>query len=129
MTAKHTSISPKNAPITKQSAISSSSKDKFSLIDQKIQRLKEKRERLHIQQALSFTKEATQILKGDFSPELVLTILEKTWIISSDTQKEEWHKHADSFRASIQNNDQKAQNPHSASKQDQFSEDHPNERS
>ena len=76
-------------------------KEKFLSIEQKIQRLRQKREKLHMNQALFFTKEVQRILEDEFSLELALVILEKTWGSASKSQKVEWGKHVPSFRASF----------------------------
>ena len=69
-----------------------------SLIDERITRLKKKKERLQTQKALLLYKEAQNILGDKFSYELVLSILENSWNPSSDKQKEEWIKSAHKFR-------------------------------
>lgn len=76
-------------------------KEKFFSIEQKIQRLRQKREKLHMNQALFFTKEVQRILEDEFSLEMALVILEKTWTAASKSQKEEWSKHVPSFRAAF----------------------------
>lgn len=69
-----------------------------SLIDERITRLKKKKERLQTQKALLLYKETQSILGDKFSYELVLSILEHSWNPSSDKQKEEWIKSAHKFR-------------------------------
>ena len=69
-----------------------------SLIDERITRLKKKKERLQTQKALLLYKEAQNILGDKFSYELVLSVLENSWNLSSDKQKEEWRKSAHKFR-------------------------------
>lgn len=76
-------------------------KEKFLSIEQKIQRLRQKREKLHMNQALFFTKEVQRILEDEFSLEMALVILEKTWTTASKSQKVEWGKHVPSFRANF----------------------------
>ena len=76
-------------------------KEKFLSIEQKIQRLRQKREKLYLNQALFFTKEVQKILEDEFSLEMALVILEKTWGAASKSQKEEWNKHVPSFRAAF----------------------------
>jgi hypothetical protein len=68
-------------------------------IDEKIQALKKKKERIQTQQALLFAKEAQKILKDAFSPQVALLILSETWAQASKTQKEEWRKRGSSFRS------------------------------
>ena len=75
-------------------------KEKFLTIDQKMQRLRKQREKLHLNQALFFTKEVQKVLGEEGSLEVALVVLEKTWRTSSKSQKEEWQKHIPSFRAS-----------------------------
>ena len=103
------------------------SNDKVLSINQKIERLKEKKERLKTYQALFFTKEAQKILGVDFSPEMALTVLEKTWPTASETQKKEWQMHSSSFRVSVQSSRHKAPPHNSESEQTALSEDHPHE--
>ena len=82
--------------------------DRLLCLDQKIQRLKEKREKLQIHQAILLTKEVQKILKDDFSPEFVLSILNKTWTSASIEQKKEWERHAPPFRFCLQRSHKKA---------------------
>lgn len=85
-------------------------KEKFLSIDQKIQRLRQKRERLQMSQALFFTKEVQRIFGNEFSLEMALVVLKKTWGSASKSQKEEWNKHISSFRTSfIPSSEQKPQ--------------------
>lgn len=69
-------------------------------IDEKIQALKKKKERIQTQQALLFMKEAQKIFKEDVLPNLALLILTETWAKASHSQKEEWQKQARSFHLS-----------------------------
>lgn len=69
-------------------------------IDEKIQALKKKKERIQTQQALLFMKETQKIFKEDVLPNLALLILTETWDKASHSQKEEWQKRARSFRVS-----------------------------
>lgn len=69
-----------------------------SLIDERITRLKKKKERLQTQKALLLYKEVQNILGNKFSYEIVLSVLENSWNTSSDKQKEEWIKSAHKFR-------------------------------
>jgi hypothetical protein len=75
-------------------------KEKFLTIDQKMQRLRKQREKLHLNQALFFTKEVQKVLGEEGSLEVALVVLEKTWRTASKSQKEEWQKYIPSFRAS-----------------------------
>ena len=93
-------------------------KEKFVSIDQKIQRLRQKREKLHMNQALFFTKEVQRVFGEEFSLEMALVVLEKTWSTASKNQKEEWHKHIPSFRASfISSHEQKSDSHKPSSEQ------------
>ena len=76
-------------------------KEKFLSIDQKMQRLRKKREKIHMNESLFFTKEVQRILEDAFSLELALVILEKTWPTASKSQKEEWRRCVPSFRAAF----------------------------
>ncbi len=76
-------------------------KEKFLSIDEKMQRLRKKREKLHLNESLFFTKEVQRILEDAFSLELALVILEKTWPTASKSQKEEWRRCVPSFRAAF----------------------------
>ena len=69
-------------------------------IDKKIQALKKKKEKIQIQQALLFMKEAQKILSENMSQNLALVILTEAWAKASNSQKEEWRKRARSFRVS-----------------------------
>src|SRR3990167_4800272 len=78
-------------------------------IDEKIQALKKKKERIQTQQALFFLKETQKILKDAFFPQIALLILSETWAQASKAQKEEWRKRGPSFRSlSIQQDEKKA---------------------
>lgn len=77
-------------------------KDDISKIDQRIAKLKLKKERLKTEQALLLLKETQIILGEDFSFDLVLFILSHSWTTASQKQKEEWKESARSFRRSSQ---------------------------
>ena len=66
-------------------------------IDKKIQALKKKKEKIQIQQALLFMKEAQKIFSENMSQNLALVILTETWAKASNSQKEEWQKRARFF--------------------------------
>ena len=74
--------------------------DDIFQIDEKIIRLKKKKEKLQTQKAVLLLKEAQIILGVKFSFELVLSVLSNSWNSSSDKQKEEWMKSAHKFRKS-----------------------------
>jgi hypothetical protein len=66
--------------------------DKLLTLEKKIQRLKEKRDKLYTQQALLFFKEVEKIFKDGFCPNLVLDILAQTHATASAIQQQEWEK-------------------------------------
>lgn len=72
--------------------------DDIYQIDEKITRLKKKKEKLQTQCAVLLLKEAQDILGEKFSYELTLSVLSNSWEASSDKQKEEWIKSAQKFR-------------------------------
>ncbi|HUX79468.1 MAG TPA: hypothetical protein VMW10_06990 [Alphaproteobacteria bacterium] len=72
--------------------------DKLLTLEKKIQRLKEKRNKLYTQQALLFFKEVEKIFKDGFCPNLVLDILAHTRATASAIQQQEWEKRVPSFR-------------------------------
>lgn len=69
-------------------------------IDEKIQLLKKKKEKIQNQQALLFMKEAQKIFKEEFSPSMALKLLKDHWNGASKTQKAEWKKRAELFLSS-----------------------------
>ncbi len=76
--------------------------DDISKIDQRIAKLKLKKEKLKTEQALLLLKESQIILGDDFSFELVLSILSHSWTSVSQKQKEKWKETVHSFRRPIQ---------------------------
>lgn len=80
-------------------------------IDEKINELKKKKERIQTQQALFFIKEAQKILKDEFFPQIALLILSEAWAQASKTQKEEWRKRVPSFRSLYLQHDEKKTPP------------------
>lgn len=72
--------------------------DKLMTIEKRIQRLKERRNKLYTQQATLFYKDVEKIFKNGFCPTLVLDILTKTYETASAIQQQEWEKRAPSFR-------------------------------
>ncbi|MBY0273667.1 MAG: hypothetical protein K2X02_09750 [Alphaproteobacteria bacterium] len=72
--------------------------DDISKIEDKINLLRQKRERIKTQKAMLLLKEAQGILSDNFSYELVLSILKNSWGSASEKQKEEWIKSAKQFR-------------------------------
>ena len=92
--------------------------DKLTTIDEKIQRLKKRREKVQTQQAISFMREAQKIFQDTFSTEIALSILSETWSSASESQKQNWRKRSDSFRTSpVQVFGKKPQTSESASQQ------------
>lgn len=74
--------------------------DQLTNIDEKIHRLKKRREKVQIQQSIHFMREAQKIFQDNFSLDVALGILSETWNSASDTQKQNWRKRSDSFRPS-----------------------------
>jgi hypothetical protein len=72
--------------------------DDLSKIEDKINLLKQRKERIKTQKAILLLKEAQGILSDNFSYELVLSILKNSWDSASEKQKEEWVKSANQFR-------------------------------
>ena len=86
--------------------------DKLASLDKKIQKLKQQKEKIETKLALSFLKETERICGREFSPALVLTVLDQVWTLSSEIQKQEWKKCGDTFRlSSHQTNRKKAPTP------------------
>ena len=84
--------------------------DQLINIDEKIHRLKKKKEKMQIQQAICFMREAQKIFEEGFSAEMALGILSDTWGSASETQKQNWRRRPDSFRPSpAQSNRKKPQ--------------------
>jgi hypothetical protein len=63
--------------------------DKLFAIERKLKKLKERRKKIEIQEALLFFKEVKTIFKKGFYPELALRILAQTCEIASEIQKQE----------------------------------------
>lgn len=72
--------------------------DDLSNIEDKINSLKQKREKIKTKKALLLLKEVQGILSDNFSYELVLSILKNSWSSASEKQKEEWVRSANQFR-------------------------------
>jgi ABC-type transporter MlaC component len=84
--------------------------DQLTTIDEQINRLKKKKERVQTQQAITFMREAQKIFQTDFSPDIALSILSETWRTASEKQQAEWKKRARDFRhSSIQSSSKKPQ--------------------
>jgi hypothetical protein len=92
--------------------------DQLTSIDEKINRLKKKKERVQTQQAIAFMWEAQKIFQTDFSSDIVLSILSETWGMASEKQQAEWKKRARDFRpSSAQGSIKKSQSLEPASQQ------------
>ena len=84
--------------------------DQLTNIDEKIHKLKKRREKVQTQQAILFMREVQKILQDEFSPDLALEILVEAWTAATEAQKQKWRKKLDTFRASsLQGLQQKAQ--------------------
>jgi hypothetical protein len=89
--------------------------DQLTTIDEQINRLKKKKERVQTQQAIIFMREAQKIFQTDFSPDVALSILSETWGTATEKQQVEWKKRARDFRpSSVQNSSKKPQSTESA---------------
>lgn len=74
--------------------------DQLTTIDEQINRLKKKKERVQTQQAIAFMREAQKIFQTDFSPDVALSILSETWGTATEKQQAEWKKRVTTFRPS-----------------------------
>lgn len=84
--------------------------DQLTTIDEQINRLKKKKERVQTQQAIAFMREAQKIFQTDFSPDIALSILSETWGTASEKQQAEWKKREATFRpSSVQSSSKKPQ--------------------
>ena len=89
-------------------------------IDEQIQRLKQKRDRVQTHQAVTFMRGAQKIFLNDFTPDLALSMLSDSWSTASPTQKKEWQKRGVCFRkvhSVPQPNRKKAKPPQSAAEE------------
>ena len=92
--------------------------DQLTTIDEQINRLKKKKERVQTQQAISFMREAQKIFQTDFNPGIALSILSETWVTATEKQQTEWKKRARDFRpSSVQSSSKKSQSLEPASQQ------------
>jgi hypothetical protein len=71
--------------------------NKLTHIDQKIERLKKKKTKIQLQQAVHFIKEVEKIFQEGFTQDLALAVLSE-WTTASDTKKKEWASKSYSFR-------------------------------
>ena len=74
--------------------------NQLARLDQRIQHLKKRKEKIYTQIALAYLKETEKIFGKEFSLELILEMLDHLWAFSSEIQKEEWKKHGHPFRPS-----------------------------
>ena len=92
--------------------------DQLTTIDEQINRLKKKKERVQIQQAIIFMREAQKIFQTEFSPNIALSILSETWGTASEKQQAEWKKRGATFRpSSVQSSSKKPQSPEPTAQQ------------
>ena len=71
--------------------------DKLQEIDHKVKVLKLKKQDTLKKISGHFLKKTNQVLGSDFSPELALTILEKTWSQSDLSEREVWLQESQKF--------------------------------
>lgn len=92
--------------------------DKLNHIDEKINHLKKQREKVQLQQAILFHKEAQKIFQDGFSPDLALSILSETWGTATEKQQTEWKKRGCDFRSSsVQGSSKRPQSPEPTAQQ------------
>lgn len=115
MTNKSNSTQQKPILLKEITQGSPQSEDQFLLIDQRILRLRRKRERLHVNQSLTLTKEIKKMMGEEFSPEMALAIFDKTWTHASNSQRKEWSSHTPSFRHFFKPHRQKSEANNSVS--------------
>ncbi|MCP4924210.1 MAG: hypothetical protein GY915_09355 [bacterium] len=72
--------------------------NKLSLIDQKIEKLKQQKEKIEKEVFRRFYKQAHGILGKDFDPELAIVIIKKSWENADSKQKEVWQNARDKFQ-------------------------------
>ncbi len=101
--------------------------DKVTSIENKIHELRQKKERIKIQQSLLLMKEAQKILKDEFSPEMALIILKDSWTTASKTQKTGWATRVSSFSISASKTHQKTEKHNPATEQNGKAEIPPHE--
>ena len=84
--------------------------DNIKKIEAKIFSLEKKRKEVVGKISKSLLDESKKILGDDFSPELVLGILESEWKNSGDLKKKEWLKESEKFRK--KRKPKKSKSPH-----------------
>lgn len=72
--------------------------DDILKLEEKLIRIKKRKEKLQTKKSIIYFKESENILGEKFSSALALSVLSHSWKASSDKQKEEWIKSAESFR-------------------------------
>lgn len=77
--------------------------DKIINIDNKIDQLKKKKQRIQMQQAILFRQEAEKIFENGFSPDIALAVL-SDWKTASEIKKKEWTARSHSFRTAPNGN-------------------------
>ena len=85
--------------------------NQLTRLDQRIQLLKKRKEKIYTQIALSYLKETEKIFGKEFSLNLILEMLDQLWTFSSEIQKEEWKKHGHPFRPSPPRSNRKITSP------------------
>lgn len=84
--------------------------DQLTAIDEQINRLKQRREKVQTQQAIAFMREVQKIFQTDFTPNIALSILSETWGTASEKQQAEWKKRSCNFLpSSFQSSSKKTQ--------------------
>lgn len=129
MTNKSNSTHQKPTLLKEKDQTPLQTKEKFLSIAKKMLRLRQKREKLHMNQALFFTKEIQKIMGEDHSLETALVAFEKTWTAASTNQKKEWQMHEPSFRSPLKSHHQKSDAHNAVFEALGVSEVHPHERS
>ena len=67
-------------------------------LEAQLNRIKKRKEQLKTKKSILYLKESEAIVGENFSISLALSVLSNSWKTSSDKQKEEWMKSAESFR-------------------------------
>lgn len=91
--------------------------DQIINIENKIEQLKKKKQRIQTQQAILFRQEAEKIFQDGFSSDLALAVL-ADWKTATDAKKKEWTARSHSFRpVNVQNAEPKAKTHNSTDQQ------------
>ena len=92
--------------------------DKIIALENQIQKLRKKREKIQTRQAVLFFKGVEKIFKDGFCPDLLLDILAQVRATASALQQQEWGQRARSFRCNTSHsNDEKPQTVESTNHQ------------